>query len=484
MKLKDLIRRQRNNEKIAVVEGNTKYTYKYLYDQSIFCANKLNKFINGRSHIAIFLPNSASYITAYFSIQMIDCVAVPIFYKSTKQEVENTVNYCDVSIIITNSDKYKELLGYDFHHKVYIFNILSFEIIMKNNNFKEAIIHTPPEASVILGTSGSTNSPKKVMLSSENMIENALGIIQSLHYNESEKFLLILPLTFASGNTSQLIVSLILGATLYIYDQPTYPYFFYKTVEKYGITSTTVVPSIFKLLLEDKKCYYKETKTLKTLCFGGGPTSSMSFRKLDHFFLSDKLVHMYGQTEASTRISHLRISEAKNKIPSVGKPLFNVDVRVELLDGDDSIGEILVKGQNVMLGYYKELCAPIKNGWLKTGDIGYIDEQGYIYITGRKKNIIIYSGMNVYAEEVEDVINQHPLVLETVVYGIKSEQYGEIPMADVVLYEGACVTGEMLRKYCSEKLSNYKVPAQFLFVEKLETTYNGKISRKRDNKND
>jgi long-chain acyl-CoA synthetase len=310
------------------------------------------------------------------------------------------------------------------------------------------------------------------------LVSNSKSIISSLGYDNRERILAVLPFPFVAGNTSQLIVSFVLGATLYIHSGYLYPKKLFETIEKYEITSTTIVASVLSTLLEDGTDYSEQAKSLRVICFGGGPTNPKTFEKLKRNPLCDKFVHMYGQTEASPRVSHLFINREMKKIPSVGKPLPGINVKSEAKTPKENPSEILVKGKNVMVGYYKSNSSPIEDGWLHTGDLGYVDEDGFIFITGRKRNIIIYSGMNIFPEEVESILLQNQNVKEALVYKKSDEQFGEIPIAKVVLKDKALISEKDLMEYCHQYLSYYKVPKSIEFVGSLEHTMSGKIRRK------
>ncbi|MBE6617129.1 MAG: acyl--CoA ligase [Ruminococcaceae bacterium] len=479
MSLKKLFEEHSDSNRIAVVHNDKFIRYSELYNWASTCHIKFKQVLSMRSHIAILLPDSISYVVAYCSILLSEHVIVPIYYKSTDEEIYNNINFCDVGLVITDRENKSRIISKKLEHIVFIMDIESFEIEQVGKITNQPIVQSNDDTVIMVGTSGSTSTPKRVELTNNNLMSNVGGIIDSLNYTSDEKFMSVLPLTMASGNTSQLLVSLVLGSTLYIFNDIIHPRLIFQFIEKYQITSTTIVPSILKSILDSPKDYSHQAKTLKTICFGGGPTDKATLNKLLNHPLCDKFVQMYGQTEASPRISHLHLFNDKGKLPSVGRPLKDVKVTIDETEYDGKNGEICVKGDNVMVGYYKEKYSPIINGWLATGDLGYIDNDGYIYITGRKKNTIIFSGMNIYPEDVENVICQNRKVEEALVYGISNEIYGEIPIAEVVLHTPGSMSEEELIAFCEERLASHKVPNKIIFVESLKRTYNGKIDRKR-----
>lgn len=196
------------------------------------------------------------------------------------------------------------------------------------------------------------------------------------------------------------------------------------------------------------------------------------------------IVQTYGQTEASPRVTCLLPKDSIRKLGSVGKALPGVEVRIFDDDCNEVLpnvkGEIVVKGKNVMRGYYKkpdETKKVLKDGWLHTGDIGMFDDEGFLYVVGRIKNIIISGGLNIYPEEIEELLRSIPAVQEAVVLPKFHELLAEVPVAKVVLRKGSKITERDLLKYCREKLEIHKVPSEVSIVSNIEKTYNGKIRR-------
>lgn len=455
-------------------------TYRELFEVAHSVVKDINDVVTTRAHVAILLPNSIDYVVAYTSLILSEHVIVPIYNNATVEEIISTIEFCDISLVITNKTGVDKLSGVNPRHMTFVYDISTRNLRIIGDIRRSPDIHSLKDTFVMIGTSGSTNKPKRVMLSNSNILSNVDGIVKSLGYDKSEKILSMLPLSFASANTSQLCVSLVLGASLYIYTGAYYPKLVYEAIKKHEITSTTLVPTLVKTLLSDNTFFDNELPGLSKVCFGGAATDTVTYSKMMDSKLKDKFVHLYGQTETSPRIAHLHFENESGKIPSVGKPLDGVEVCIHREDPTSKEGEILVRGPNVMQGYYKSDIEITSDGWLATGDIGYIDDDGYIFITGRKKNIIIYSGMNIYAEEVEEVICNHSSVKEAIVVGMTSSQYGEIPVAKVVLKAGFQTTESELRQFCARKLSQYKVPTKITFVDELPKTQNGKILHKKE----
>jgi long-chain acyl-CoA synthetase len=338
----------------------------------------------------------------------------------------------------------------------------------------------------MIHTSGTTSNPKRVMLTNENLISNSKSIIKSLGLKEESRTLIVLPMFLASANTSQLITHLYLGATITIMNGIFLPNRFYKILQEDKITNFTGVPTILGAILDFKPKVNYDISSLEKVCFGGGVVPTSRIVQFEERFPKVKFIQMYGQTEASTRLTHLLYKDSKRKLGSIGKAIPDVQIRIVDNGGTDvsigQVGEIIAKGPNIMKGYYKreeETKNTLKDGWLFTGDLGRFDEEGYIYITGRKKNIIICGGMNIYPEEIEELIMNLSFVKEVCIVGKEDQTFGEVPVAKIVLYDAKReeLKNEIIN-YCAKNLSSYKIPAEVIFVDELAKTDSGKVKRR------
>ena len=228
----------------------------------------------------------------------------------------------------------------------------------------------------------------------------------------------------------------------------------------------------------------KNLPSLKTICFGGGPSDTATVEKAAVKFKTLNLTQMYGQTETSARISHMRLNKDPWIPASVGKPIGEMQVRIADTLGNElpvgTQGRIQVKGKSVFSGYYRQpelTDHTFIHGWLNTGDIGKLDAFGNIYITGREKNLIIYCGFNIYPEEIESVLSSVSMVEDALVYGVPDQNYGECIIADVKLKEDAKIDIDELLQRCREKLPKHKIPSKINIVESIHKTFNGKKVR-------
>lgn len=487
MKIKDVLHKNRNSNKIAVIYKDCKYTYNDIYNQVVLHTGQL---INFKSrNVGIFVQNSVNYVIAYFSVAYLDRVIIPIDVNSRLEQILRTIAYCELELVITDNQYFEYLskVMEEGKQKIVLYNLDNPERCYIYEGTKEGKIGEKvdpgEDVAIMLHTSGTTSNPKKVMLTHDNLISNIKSNIESLALTENDRSLIVLPMYFGYCNTSQFLTHFYLGGSIVIYDGTFVPRRFIFYIEKYMCTNTTCVPSMLYLLVKGNRSRY-ELPLLRYLCFGGGNISNEILLKTIDMLPNTGIVQTYGQTEASPRVTCLLPEDSLRKLGSVGKTIPGVSVKIfdehnmEVNEGVE--GEIVVRGKNVMKGYYKHQDITEKvivDGWLHTGDIGRIDSEGYLYIVGRIKNIIISGGLNIYPEEIEEVLRTHPSIAEAYVFSKKHVLLGEVPAARVVTYKDEKLNVKEIQKYCKKKLEIQKVPSVIEIVDKIEKTYSGKIRR-------
>lgn len=492
MEIGKILKKYEKENKEAIICGDKTITYREWNQASINLENTINKEIGRDSkNIGLFLPNSIEYAIAYFAIAFSKHVIVPIHIRSSNSEIEKEIRFCELDVIITSRDFFKQIidLTYGYEYKIKIILVENNLVFTQGGNryIEKTYVRKEKNISenvaIMLHTSGTTSNPKKVMLTHNNLITNVEANIKSLNLDSSFKTLIALPMCFGYCNTTQFLTSTYLGATMVIMEGIFSSQKFFKLVEKQRITHFTTVPTILYMLLKYKYHSNYDYSSLKIILYGGGAISARAIKQLNSKYSSIYFCQTYGQTECSPRVTLLDPVDSINKIKSVGRALPGVEIKIVDKNGHElkemSIGEVCVYGKNVMKGYYKceELTNKIiKNGWIKTGDLGYIDNDGYLYLVGRKKNIIISGGINIYPEEIEEVIGNIKGVEEVYVTGKTDELLGQVPYAYVVCNDEK-LSKEDIYRYCCEKISNYKLPKDIYFVENLERTKTGKIRR-------
>lgn len=487
--LKDILIDNKDNNNVAVIYDNSEYTYSQIYERVL--AHTGDIFDVSGKNVGLYIQNSIDYVVGYFAITFADKIIVPIETNGKEKQILSTVDYCELDLIVTNNDNFSRLsqilesvAKYDI--EIYNLNTGSKKYISKNcrrTQVFKIISCSENDVAIMLHTSGTTSNPKKVMLTHKNLISNIESNIASLRLTFEDRSLIVLPMCFGYCNTSQFLTHFYLGGSIVIYDGTFVPTRFFYYIEKYCCTNTTCIPTMLYLITKSKKSKYS-LNSLRYLCFGGGTISLDVLKKVNGLLPDVGIVQTYGQTEASPRITCLLPQDAERKIGSVGKAIPNVCVKVVDENGEElpanSKGEIVVKGNNVMKGYYKrpeETAKVIKNGWLHTGDIGMFDGEGYLYVVGRSKNVIITGGLNIYPEEIEEVLRSHPAVAEALVVPKQHEVLGEVPIAKVVIRKNIKADSSELLEFCKERLEVQKIPSEIIVVGKIEKTYNGKVRR-------
>lgn len=362
---------------------------------------------------------------------------------------------------------------------------MSDQITDEELNARQASID-PDDCTNMQYTSGTTGFPKGVMLSHYNIINNAHSIANCMAFTHKDRLCIPVPFFHCFGCVLATMTCVVSGATM-VPLEVFHPVKVLETIERERCTAVHGVPTMFIMELEQLNKENYDVSSLRTGIMAGSPCPTEVMKEVVNKMGMREITITYGQTEASPAITMTRTDDPiELRVATVGKVIPNVEAKiVDPETGKDCPpgvqGEIVARGYNVMKGYYKmpESTAQAidKDGWLHTGDLGTIDEQGYFKITGRLKDMIIRGGENVYPREIEEFLYTHPMVKDVQVIGVPSLKYGEEVLAFIQLRPGASLTKEEVHAYCQGKIAKYKIPSYVLFVDSYPTTASGKIQK-------
>ena len=332
----------------------------------------------------------------------------------------------------------------------------------------------------ILYTSGTTGHPKGVVLTYGNHWWSAVGSALNLGLSPDDRWLACLPL-FHVGGLAILLRSVIYGNTTILHETFD-PKAVNQAIDEEQVTIISVVSVMLRRMLEARGSR-PYPASLRCVLLGGGPAPQELLEDCARHGVP--VVQTYGLTEAASQVATLSPEEARRKLGSAGKALLPTEVGVvregvAALAGE--VGEIIVRGPTITPGYVDQpeaTAQALQGGWLHTGDLGYLDEEGYLYVLDRRDDLIISGGENVYPAEVETVVRSHPAVEEVGVTGLPDERWGQVPVAFVKVRQGHTLTEIELEAYCAARLAGYKVPARFHFVEALPRNAAGKLLRRK-----
>ncbi|OPX39361.1 MAG: hypothetical protein B1H11_03340 [Desulfobacteraceae bacterium 4484_190.1] len=504
MLLGNLIRRNAKlfPDKTAIIFENKKITYHELGERTGRLCNGLKAMgIKKRDRVGLIQHPCPQFIELYIAIPRTGAVLVPLNCRLTGKELVYIVNDAALKMIILG----REFIDVIKSIKPDLKTVTSYFCMGKTpsgmKDYEKLILDFPPEFSAIgvhdddvaiqMYTSGTTGRPKGAMLTHKNLMSNYIGRIVDLKLDKEEIFLSATPYYHVAAEYA--LVTLFVGGLLIIHSKFD-PGRFLSDIEAEKVTYTLAVPSMINFLLQymEKHPGNYDFSTVKTFLYGASSMPVALLRKAMKAFKCN-FIQSYGLTEASPGVTYLRPEdhildgpeEKVKRLASCGKEVFNVEVRVINEKGavvrPYEVGEIIVRGDNVMKGYWKlplETAKTIKNGWLHTGDLAMVDEEGYIFIIDRKNDMIISGGENIYPREVEEILYEHPSVLDAAVIGIPDQDWGESVKAFVVLKDGEKVSEAGIIDFCKKNLASYKKPKSVEFIHELPRNPTGKVLKK------
>jgi fatty-acyl-CoA synthase len=344
----------------------------------------------------------------------------------------------------------------------------------------------PNDAANIQYTSGTTGQPKGVLLSHINTLNNGLHISQYMKMTEHDRVCVPVPLFHCFGCVAGTMASAVSGATVVLPAATFEPKSVMEAIDHEHSTVVYGVPAMFIAELQHPEFHYYRFDSLRSGIMAGAPCPIEIMRRVVHDMHCPEMVVAYGQTEASPVITMSRTDDTlENRCTTVGSAIPEVEVRIASPDGETlpagQQGELQTRGYLVMKGYDDEPEATAEavdeQGWLHTGDLAVMREDGYFRITGRAKDMIIRGGENVYPREVEEFLYTHPAIAEVQVVGLPDDRLGEVVAAWVRLKQGETATEEGVREFCKGKLAHYKIPQYVRFVDSYPMTLSGKVQK-------
>lgn len=492
---------KKHPNRTAIVSGRKIINYKALDDLSDhIAAALLNLGIRRQERVAIFLDNCPEFVISYYAILKAGAVVVPINYMFKIEEAKYILQDAEAVAIITSRaycDMAEELrLRVDSLKTIITTtrtrdDIIDFNMLCATDTGAlNKIYNDPQDLAVILYTSGTTGFPKGAMLSHYNLISNAFDSKEAIRATQKDAFICILPLFHSFAATVCMNLPLLVGAKIVIMKSLRPFKRILRAIRKNRVSIFVGIPSVYNILKDVKLPRIFNSPLIKffnpvRVCISGAAAlpvdTFISFEKR----LRTALLEGYGLTEASPVVT-LNPLTGRRKPGSIG-PVLSGNIELKIVDDNDNpvvageIGELLVKGPNVMQGYFKQKGATaetLKDGWLYTGDMARFDADSYVYIVGRKKEMVNVRGLNVYPREIEEVLYQNPKIKEAAVIGIADAHKGEVPKGFVVPKDGESLTEHEVIQYLRERLAAYKIPKYIEFRQSLPKNTTGKILKR------
>ena len=481
------------NNKIYLIDATKEnhISYTEFNDHANRIANYLKSLqITRNDVIAVLLPNHDSFVFNYFAIQKIGAIAYLVNSKLKKEELEFLLKDSKAAYIITNNE-FAQIINKIKLKLENLKNIINIDDEKtKNETDKQSNVFetkkvSAEDGSTLIYTSGTTGRPKGVLLTHKNIISNLDAAAERLGLGENTVHLAMRPLFYVAGIFPTILLPMFYGGTTVLYEKFSRTRF-WKFVERYKINFAELSTAMIPILLnppEDVSKY--DISSLKFIAAGGATLHEEVVNRFEKHF-KVPLFEAYGLTESSCLVTYTPPVPEKRKIGSAGPSLKTTKIKIIDDDGEEAkthkAGEIFIRGPNVVTQYYgissyeqKEL---FEKGWVNTGDIGYLDEDGYLYIIGRKKELIRRGGESISPNEIDDVLYKNPKVKEACTIGVYDEFLGEEVKAYVALKPGTKATAQELMNFCKKNLADYKCPKSIEFMKELPKGPTGKILRK------
>ncbi|MBI4773789.1 MAG: long-chain-fatty-acid--CoA ligase [Deltaproteobacteria bacterium] len=491
-------------ENLAVARGSKRLTYRAFNQRVNRLANALQGLgLKPGDNAAILMYNYPEMLESMFACYKAGLGAVPINFRLHPKEFAFIIHHSEAKAVLTSPEFDEPLLEIrdqipQARHLITLSKaggeLMDYETLLsKASDAFEDVNVEPDHVAWIFYTSGTTGLPKGAMLTHRNLLAMSMNFYADIcpGFGPKDVILHAAPLSHGSGCYS--LPNIGKAAANIILDSKSFePELVFKTIQEHGVTNMFAAPTMIRLLLDHPTLSRYDLSSMRALNYGGAPMLvedlMEAMRKL-----GPCLVQLYGQAESPMTITYLPhwdhvmegAPQQKARLASAGIP--RTDVEVAIFDSEDrplppgKMGEIVTRSDLVMKGYWRNPEASadtLRSGWLHTGDMGYLDEQGYLFIMDRSKDMIISGGENIYPREIEEALIQHPAVREVAVIGVPDARWGEAIKAIVSLVPGRQATEKELIDFCKQNIAGYKKPKSVDFVDALPKNNYGKILKR------
>ena len=466
----------------AVVCGETRRTYRELAERVRRVAGLAESITERGDRIALWALNSAEYLELFVGIPCAGRAIVPHNTRWAEPELVYATTDAGAKVLICDRDPGGLA---DVVDRVIRLDTGEYEELLAAAPEAEPSV-APDDLAGLFYTGGTTGASKGVMLTHQNLMANAVHTQLAQPLLDDDRYLTMAPMFHAAGVYAALSLLWVGGTNVVL---PAFdPAASLALIESERITCAIAVPAMLAAMIESQAVDPVDVSTLRWLSHGASPIALEVLKRGLELF-GCELIHLYGATELSPLATIFRhedrfLDSDRSKSCGVAPPGVELDIRNP--DGEalpvGEVGEVTIKGPNVMIGYWnkpEQTDDVLRDGWYSTGDLGYVDDGGYLYLVDRSKDMIVSGGENVYCTEVEDAIYTHPGVLEATVFGIPDEQWGEAVHAVVVLRDGAELDDVALIAHCRTQIGGYKVPKSVSFSdEPLPKSGPGKVLKR------
>jgi acyl-CoA synthetase (AMP-forming)/AMP-acid ligase II len=496
-------------ERDCIVFEGKRWTYARTWERTNKLANALRKIgAEKGDRIGMLQVNCSQYVEAYYASAMMGAIFVPLNFRAKADELSYMVANAEAKILFVGS-RYLEMVEAMLPELPTVKHCVSidrkdekklyYEDIVGSASSEESFSEIGDEdITMLMYTAGTTGRPKGVPLRHSAFVSYVLENVEPASPDIEERNLLTVPLYHVAG-IQAMLAAIYGGRTLVMMRQFEVKEWL-EAIQKEKATRAMLVPTMLKRVIDDPDYDKYDLSSLKVITYGAAPMPFEVINKAIKMMPWIKFINAFGQTETASTITALgpedhniegteeeKQKKLKRLSSSIGKPLPDVEVKIVDEEGKAlpslEVGEIWARGPRIMTGYWRDeqktSQVMTKDGWLRTGDMGWMDEEGYIYLAGRGDDMIIRGGENISPEEVENVLHSHPKVEEAAVIGVPDPEWGQEPRAVVVLKKGKAATSEEIIEYCRSKLSGFKRPRSVVFLDALPRNPMGKVLRKK-----